>query len=184
MCRTASASFPNTLDDIRSSLNQAIARFNLIKRHQMPTPTSCIATPHRPNTPTTPPILDCGAQSTSMPLSTLHNSHNPFPKVTAVLPNGSTITSLGTTPYHYNGLTMTANVYAHKQESQSLNPTAPPSSTTQNHNHHHYGLCRPQIKFHHIISFAATKKHRAADLISYPHMHPSPTQSTTSSNTQ
>ena len=112
----------NKLKQLRSSVNQALARITLLQQYNKPlqnTSPSCIAT-HKSHTPTPPPILDCGAQSTSIPLSEVKNTYDSSTSVTAILPNGSKLKSLGTTSCNYNGLKLTANVYNNNDINRQL----------------------------------------------------------------
>jgi hypothetical protein len=109
--------------DLRRSVNQAIARIKLFQQYNKPLPPampSYIATQHITHATTAPPILDCGAQSTSMPLSELPNTYDSSSIVTAILPNGSKIKSIDTTSCNYNGLMLTANVYKNKDMQRPL----------------------------------------------------------------
>ena len=61
-----------------------------------------------------------GAQSTSMSLSEVKNTYDSSSTVTAILPNGSKLKSIGTTSCNYNGLKLTANVYSNKDMNRPL----------------------------------------------------------------
>ena len=55
-----------------------------------------------------------------MPLSEVKNTYDSSSTVTAILPNGSKLKSIGTTSCNYNGLKLTANVYSNKDMNRPL----------------------------------------------------------------